>query len=104
MTIADLPALNAALNFISTVFISSGWYFIRRGASRLGGDLLIFAGAGVTPILVYSLQKYLGLGDIAAFEAISSDPGRHRRAARAIAEEYFKAETVLDKVIRDLGI
>ena len=30
MTIADLPALNAALNFVSTVFISSGWYYIRR--------------------------------------------------------------------------
>jgi uncharacterized membrane protein YozB (DUF420 family) len=30
MTIADLPALNAVLNFVSTVFISSGWYYIRR--------------------------------------------------------------------------
>jgi putative membrane protein len=31
MTISDLPATNAALNFISTIFISAGWYFIRRG-------------------------------------------------------------------------
>lgn len=31
MTVNDLPALNAALNFTSTVFISAGWYFIRRG-------------------------------------------------------------------------
>jgi putative membrane protein len=30
MTTADLPAINATLNFISTVFISAGWYFIRR--------------------------------------------------------------------------
>jgi putative membrane protein len=30
MAISDLPAFNATLNFISTVFISAGWYFIRR--------------------------------------------------------------------------
>ncbi len=31
MTVSDLPATNAVFNFISTVFIASGWYFIRRG-------------------------------------------------------------------------
>ena len=34
MTVADLPALNATFNAISTVFISSGWWFIRRGFWR----------------------------------------------------------------------
>jgi uncharacterized membrane protein YozB (DUF420 family) len=34
MTITDLPAVNASLNLISTVFISMGWYLIRRGAWR----------------------------------------------------------------------
>src|SRR5450755_4664680 len=34
MAISDLPALNATLNAISTVFISLGWYFIRRGFWR----------------------------------------------------------------------
>jgi uncharacterized membrane protein YozB (DUF420 family) len=34
MTISDLPALNAALNFVSTIFISTGWYLIRRGHWR----------------------------------------------------------------------
>jgi putative membrane protein len=34
ISISDLPALNASLNLISTVFISTGWYFIRRGAWR----------------------------------------------------------------------
>lgn len=34
MTTSDLPALNASLNFVSTVFISAGWYLIRRGAWR----------------------------------------------------------------------
>jgi putative membrane protein len=30
ITISDLPAVNATLNAISTVFISAGWYWIRR--------------------------------------------------------------------------
>jgi putative membrane protein len=30
MTISDLPAINASLNFISTIFISAGWVYIRR--------------------------------------------------------------------------
>jgi len=34
MTISDLPALNASLNLISTIFISAGWYLIRRGFWR----------------------------------------------------------------------
>ena len=32
--ISDLPAINATFNLISTIFISSGWYLIRRGAWR----------------------------------------------------------------------
>ena len=31
MTISDLPAINASFNATSTVFISLGWFFIRRG-------------------------------------------------------------------------
>jgi uncharacterized membrane protein YozB (DUF420 family) len=34
MSISDLPALNASLNAISTVFISAGWYAIRRNYWR----------------------------------------------------------------------
>ena len=34
MSISDLPALNASLNAISTVFISGGWYAIRRNYWR----------------------------------------------------------------------
>jgi len=34
MTVADLPAINASFNFISTIFISIGWYLIRRGHWR----------------------------------------------------------------------
>ena len=40
---------------------------------------------------------------LAAFEEINADYEKHSRAARAIAEEYFKAETVLTKLLGDLG-
>jgi hypothetical protein len=41
---------------------------------------------------------------LAAFESINSDYERHSRAARAIAEEYFNAESVLAAVLSDLGL
>src|SRR5438128_11826141 len=34
MSISDLPAINASLNAVSTIFISMGWYWIRRGFWR----------------------------------------------------------------------
>ncbi len=34
ITISDLPALNATLNGISTLFIATGWILIRRGIWR----------------------------------------------------------------------
>jgi hypothetical protein len=41
---------------------------------------------------------------VAAFEAIEADYDRHRKAAREIAEEYFRAETVLARMLEDLGL
>lgn len=34
MVISELPAVNASLNFLSTIFISLGWWLIRRGHWR----------------------------------------------------------------------
>ena len=41
---------------------------------------------------------------LAAFEAIQSDYDRQSRAARAIADEFFRAEKVMAKVLDDLGV
>jgi hypothetical protein len=41
---------------------------------------------------------------LAALDAIGTDYERESRAARAIAEEYFKAETVLARLLSDLGL
>ena len=41
---------------------------------------------------------------ITAFDAINSNYKKHSKAALDIAQEYFKAETVLKKVLEDLGV
>ena len=35
---------------------------------------------------------------------VEADYDRHSRAAREIAEEYFRAETVLTRLLGDLGL
>ena len=40
---------------------------------------------------------------LAAFDAINLIYGKHSRAAGAIAEEYFGAESVIDKVLDYFG-
>jgi hypothetical protein len=44
-------------------------YALRRRGLRLPGNLLIFAGTGILPLLVYSLEKVLGVADIASAAA-----------------------------------
>jgi hypothetical protein len=39
-----------------------------------------------------------------AIDAINGDYRRHCEAARAIAEEYFRAETVAARMLEDLGL
>jgi hypothetical protein len=41
---------------------------------------------------------------LAAFENIDSNYEKHSRAARALGEEYFRAETVLAKLLEDAGM
>ena len=41
---------------------------------------------------------------VAAFEIVEADYEKHSRAAMDIAREYFEAETVLSRMLRDLGI
>ena len=57
MSISDLPALNASLNAISTLFISAGWYLIRRGHWRQHIACMIAAlltsAAFLTSYLIY---------------------------------------------------
>ncbi|PYT28125.1 MAG: hypothetical protein DMG58_18900, partial [Acidobacteria bacterium] len=89
------------------VRLRSGWFSERSACYLAAGRPVITQDTG--------FGKYVPTGEglfgfnsmdeiVEAFQAISSDYSRHSRAARAIAEEYFRAETVLEKVIRDLGL
>jgi len=84
------------------VRLRSGW-FSDRSACYLGaGRPVITQDTGFGKFIPTGegLFAFNGMDDIvAAFEAVNADYERHGRAARAIAETYFKAETVLAKLI-----
>ncbi|MEY2512933.1 MAG: hypothetical protein QOJ89_291, partial [bacterium] len=40
---------------------------------------------------------------VAALEQVASDPARHGAAALAIAREFFDAQIVLGRLLRDAG-
>ena len=63
MTISDLPATNASLNFISTIFISCGWYLIRRGHWRRHMACMITAVFSSTLFLVGYVTYHVHVGE-----------------------------------------
>jgi len=62
VTISDLPALNASLNALSTVFISAGWILIRRGHWRQHIVCMITAVLTSTLFLVSYLTYHYARG------------------------------------------
>jgi SAM-dependent methyltransferase len=88
------------------VVSSSGWFSERSAGYLAAGRPVITQDTGFGSVLPTGegLFAFNTLEDIlSAFEAVRSDPARQRRAARAIAEEYFRAETVLARLLDDLG-
>jgi putative membrane protein len=63
LSISDLPALNAWLNFTSTVFILTGWYFIRHGAWRQHMACMITAVISSTFFLTSYIVYHLHAGE-----------------------------------------
>jgi len=63
MTITDLPAINASLNFVSMIFISTGWYLIRRGAWRRHVACMITAVTSSTLFLVGYIVYHVHVGE-----------------------------------------
>ena len=89
------------------VRLRSGWFSERSACYLAAGRPVITEDTGFGTVLPTGdgLFAFNTMEDIvAAVEAIRADYNRHSRAARHIAEEYFKAETVLAKVIEDLGL
>src|SRR6185437_3726529 len=82
--------------------LRSGWFSERSASYLTAGKPVITQDTGFGSALPVGkgLFRFSGMDDVVnAFDAIRSDYGRHSRAARAIAEEYFRAETVLAKLL-----
>jgi hypothetical protein len=89
------------------VRLRSGWFSERSACYLAAGRPVVTQDTGFGSVLPTGegLFAFDTLDQVlAAFDAINADYQRHGRAARAIAEEYFKAETVLAKVLGDLGL
>jgi hypothetical protein len=88
------------------VRLRSGWFSERSACYLAAGRPVITQDTGFGDLLPTGegLFAFNTLEEIvAAFEAIESDYERHARAARKIAEEYFRAETVLTRLLQALG-
>jgi hypothetical protein len=83
-----------------------GWFSERSACYLAAGRPVITQDSGFGKVIptgrglfaVNTIDEAVG-----AFEAVASDYEGHIRAASEIAEEYFKAEKVLAKVLSDLG-
>lgn len=63
MSISDLPATNATFNAISTIFISLGWWLIRRGQWRAHMSCMITALVSSSLFLTGYLVYHLNAGE-----------------------------------------
>lgn len=87
--------------------LRSGWFSERSACYLAAARPVITQDTGFGNILPTGegLFAFNTMEDIIiAFDAINSNYKKHTKAAREIAEEYFKAETVLQKVLNDLGV
>ncbi len=86
--------------------LRSGWFSERSACYLAAGRPVVTQDTGFGSVLPTGegLFAFNTMDDIlTAFDAVNSDYPRHSRAARAIAEEHFRAETVLAKLLADLG-
>lgn len=89
------------------VRLRSGWFSERDACYLAAGRPVICQDTGLSKFIPTGegLFTFTTIGEIvAAFEEINSNYDRHSSAARAIAEEYFRAETVLARLIEDLNV
>jgi hypothetical protein len=89
------------------VRLRSGWFSERSACYLAAGRPVVTQDTGFGTVLptgegLFAFNSVDGI--LAAFDAINGDYERHSKAARAIAEEYFRAETVLDRLLSDLGL
>ncbi len=88
------------------VRLKSGWFSERSACYLAAGRPVIAQDTGFGKVLPRGegLFTFTTMDEIlAALDCINSDYKRHSTAALGIAQEYFRAETVLAKLLDDLG-
>ena len=89
------------------VRLQSGWFSERSACYLAAGRPVITQDTGFGAVLPTGEGLFaFRTSDeaVAAIEEVESDYERHSRAASAIAQEYFRAETVLAKLMDDVGL
>jgi hypothetical protein len=89
------------------VRLRSGWFSERSACYLAAGRPVITQDTGFGTVLPTGegLFAFQTMDDIvAAFDAIASDYERQSQTASAIAEEFFRAEVVLARLLSDLGL
>jgi hypothetical protein len=89
------------------VRMRSGWFSDRSATYLACGRPVITQDTGFGNVLPTGegLFAFSSLEDIlAAIERVNSDYPKQRRAAQAIAQEYFSHDTVLPRLLKDSGI
>jgi hypothetical protein len=87
------------------VRLRSGWFSERSACYLAAGRPVIAQDTGFGDVLPTGegLFAFTTIDEaVAAFEEIESDYDHHSRAAAEIADEYFRAERVLAKLLEDL--
>jgi hypothetical protein len=89
------------------VRLRSGWFSDRSACYLAAGHPVITQDTGFGAHLPTGegLFAFNTRDDVlAALDAVNADYAHHQRVARAIAEEYFRAETVLARLLEDAGL
>jgi hypothetical protein len=85
----------------------SGWFSERSACYLAAGRPVVTEDTGFGRVLPTGegLFAFSTMEEaVEAIETVRHDYPRHSRAAREIAREYFRAETVLDRLLTDLGL
>lgn len=91
----------------ANVRLRTGWFSDRSACYLAAGRPVITQDTGFDTVLPVGegLFAFTTMDDVlAAFERIASDYERHSGAALDIAQQYFRAETVLARLLQDLGL
>ena len=87
--------------------LRSGWFSDRSACYLAASRPVVTQDTGFGKVLPVGqgLFDFRTMDDVMlAFEEIESDYGRHARAARQIAEDYLRAETVLESLLSEVGV